>query len=204
MTTPEPSIAFGMMGDSLGKEFFLVCVLIFLSVPPSFSQRVLLLINESESELVVMHKRNISDILTLDHEYLGDAKGISKQGLMTQRKNVSLDSVHSLVAKHGNIGAKLGFPLKVIGSGLALVGGLVIWSSKESSEDAFAEEDETNLGRFVGGGALLGIGAGLFHLGNKAGDRAIENDKTTYYLHQWKTIITDRKNIQRYKDALEK
>ena len=193
-----------MRGSFHLKETFLLAVIFFISLE-SFSQNVLLLIDEEKREMVVLKKKQISDILTLDHEYLGDAIRLWPSGIRTQRKVIPIDSVHSLIVNNGNFGNALGFPLKVAGSGLALLGSLVMLSSKETETDAFDnEQNDANLGQLIGGGVLVGLGVGAFYLGSKAGDRKIEKEKSTYYLHQWETIVTDRKNIKRYKSELKK
>ncbi len=161
--------------------------------------------NEETGEMVVIKKKQISDILTLNHEYLGNAIGISAQGIQSMRKEILVDSIHSLVVKNKNFGKALGFPFKVAGGGLGLLGGLLILASKDTKTDIRGnEETEYDPGQFIGGGLAVGVGISLFYLGNKMGDRKVEKEKTTYYLHKWSVKIVDRKNVGRYREAIEK
>lgn len=191
------------------KTRFLTILLLALITSSLTAQSyVVLLINEKTEEIVVLSKREIRDILTIDHRYLGRAERITSTGVEASFQHYAIDSIHSIVVKHGNFGAKLGLPFKVVGVGLAAIGGLMMKAGteqqKNDNQGINPPEDSGNTGLFIGGLLTVGSGLGSFLLGQSMGNRPIEKEKTTYYFHQWKVKIVDRKNVGRYKSSLKK
>lgn len=143
-------------------------------------------------------------MLTLDFKYSGEAQLITEDGVYGDYHKYPLDSIHSLVVKHGNFKAKLGFPFKALGVGFGALGGLLIWSAS-SIDDPNATDDESSdaLSRLVLGIGTVGLGTGFFILGKKIGDRPVEKEKTTYYLDQWDVRIVEKSRVDIYRRAVK-
>ncbi len=189
----------------MSLKIFLTTVFLVIILTLKAQKYVVLLIDEPQGKMVVLSKREIRDILTLDHRYLGRADKVTSTGLIASFQYFPIDSIHSIVVKHGNLGEKLGVPFKILGIGLAAVGGLMIKAGADQPADDQSVNDEStgNTGLFVGGVLALGAGFGSFMLGKGLGDRPIEKEKTTYYFHQWTVKIIERKNVRRYKSSLK-
>lgn len=186
-----------------GKLLFL---LIISAVTVSSQSHVLLLINESTGETVKLKKKNIRDVLTTEHQYLGRTDKIDLTGLWASGSFVPIENLHSLEVRHGKFAETLARPIKWMGIGVSGLGALMITASlgKENSATGETEYPENAGGLFLGGLMVAVTGVTLVAVSNSMTSRPIEKAETVYYLHQWTVRIVKSSQVSRFRQAAKK